>query len=188
VKKTAVLLFLLLVLLLVGCTREGMKEAVLTPWEKWVKTPVESLSEDRGSLTKEPGEPAASKESGETVSVALYFVQNGALKEETHDIPKVTGIARRSLTELFKGPRDSRLKSAFPAGTRLNDITLDEDGTCTVDLSASVLGLKGEPKRLAIDVLTNTLGQFPTIKKVKVLIEGEINPDWYGPWRVGEFR
>lgn len=177
------LIITVLLLLVAGCNGEKLKESVLTPWDKWVKTPVSSPGDDIGTPEAQSSEAPAN--SGESIPVAIYYLKDGLLSKQVVEVPKVPGIARRTLQEMLNKPAPSGFKSAFPNGVRLNDINLKPDGTCIIDLGSEVLKLKGPAKKTAINALTRTLSQYPTIKQVTILINGEEMPEWVGPWQVG---
>lgn len=178
------LLVALLLLMIGGCSGEKFKETVLTPWDKWVKTPVTAPGDDTG--TPQDIDTDIPTDQQETIPVAIYYLKDGSLSRQITEVPKVEGIARRTLEEMFNKPVPTGFKSAFPSGIRLNDINLKPDGTCIVDLGSEILQLKGAGKKTAIAALTSTLGQYPTIKQVVILVNGEEVPDWVGPWQVGK--
>lgn len=181
-RPVSVLMVALLLLAISGCSSAKLKETVITPWDKWVKTPVTNSGDDTGTPDLS-SEAAGGQEA--TIPVALYYLKDGSLARQMKQVPKVEGIARRTLEELFNNPAPSGFKSAFPNGLRLNDINLKPDGTCIIDLGPEILKLKGIAKKTAISALTKTLGQYPTIKQVKILVNGEEVPEWIGPWQVG---
>jgi len=112
----------------------------------------------------------------ETTTLVLYFANSeGNLVPEQREVPKVPGIARKAMEELAKGPQNNDLVPTMPAGTRLLDINI-RDGLCTVDFSRELAekhsgGSSGE--LLTVYSVVNTLTQFPTVKEVTFLIEGE---------------
>ena len=62
----------------------------------------------------------------------------------------------------------------FPDGTRLRDINIKPDGLCIVDLSAEARGVVNkEQEKLMIYGIANTLNQFPSVKEVSFMINGE---------------
>lgn len=125
----------------------------------------------------EPGAPAPSQE---TRTVVLYFsdAQGKGLVKEQRSIPKAEGIARATIEELIKGPAPgSALVPTIPQGTQLKDINVRKDGLCIVDFSSELVknhqgGSTGEA--LTVYSIVNTLAQFPTIKEVKILVDGKV--------------
>ncbi|NPV92953.1 MAG: GerMN domain-containing protein [Firmicutes bacterium] len=115
---------------------------------------------------------------GPTETVELYFVDQTKKKlvSEKRRVPKVVGIARATVEELLKGPAaESGLAPGVPAGTSLLDISVRNDGLCTVDLSkeyrAKTLDTMAET--MAVYSVVDTLTQFPTIKRVQILVNGQ---------------
>ncbi|MDH7576876.1 MAG: GerMN domain-containing protein [Bacillota bacterium] len=125
--------------------------------------------EDIGTLAEEP----------EKTSVSLYFKDEEGryLVRETQEIVKVPGIARATLQALCEGPAGTALKPSLPAGTELRELNIRPDGTCIVDLSRAVTEIPGQdPKAeaLAVYAVVNTLTEFPTVERVKILVEGQL--------------
>jgi len=121
-----------------------------------------------------PEAPAAAPV--ETVKVTLYFGKKDAkgLVAETRDIGKTAGIARATVQELLQGPAQTDNIRLFPEGTQLLDINIKSDGTCIVDLSNHIRNVSGKAQtELMVYSLVNTLGEYPTVKEVSLLIAGE---------------
>ncbi|MGE5450163.1 MAG: GerMN domain-containing protein, partial [Methanomassiliicoccales archaeon] len=149
------LLISLLLLTIGGCSQEKLKSTVLTPWDKWVKTPVSQSGDEVGAPKDIGGDQVTQEGAGETIPVAVYYLKDGTLSRQMKPVAKVEGIARRTLQEQFKAPVPIGFKSAFPAGIRLNDINLKPDGTCIIDVSSELLKIKGDvAKKTAIAALT----------------------------------
>lgn len=116
---------------------------------------------------------------GEKKEIALYFSDDEGryLISEMRDIPKVEGIARAVIEELIEGPSvQSGLLPTLPVGTELLDINVRPDGLCIVDFSGELVvnhpgGSLSE--EMTVYSVVNTLTQFPTIRQVQILIEGE---------------
>ncbi len=114
----------------------------------------------------------------EMTKVVLYFRDAGGrwLVPESQEIPKVTGIARAALEALCRGPVSKELRASLPAGTEVRGVNVKPDGTCVVDLSREVTKIPGQdPKAeaLAVAAIVNTLTEFPTVKRVQILVEGQ---------------
>lgn len=138
------------------------------------------------SLTREPVQqpatsiqdllPEASVSDMEQVEVTLYYGDqyDKGLVAETRNIEKTPGIARRTVQELFKGPAQAGHKRLFPEGTQLLDINIKDDGLCIVDVSNHIRNVPAaEQTNLMVYSLVNTLGEYPSIKEVSLLIGGE---------------
>lgn len=111
----------------------------------------------------------------ETMQLKLYFVDtaNKKLVAEERRVEKTKMVARKALEELIKGPGVQQHGAVFPAGTRLLDINLKaEQQLCVVDFSPEILKVSANQEKLLIYAIANTLGQFPTIKEVTVMVNG----------------
>ncbi|MGI6422718.1 MAG: GerMN domain-containing protein [Syntrophomonadaceae bacterium] len=113
----------------------------------------------------------------EYIVVFLYFADEtgSSLVSESRRIVKKEGIARQTLQELIKGPDNNQYKNIFPTGSQLLDINITEDGSCIVDLNSEVRKVKNaQEEKLLVNAIVKTLGQFPTIKRVSFLIDGQV--------------
>lgn len=109
-------------------------------------------------------------ENNVTKEVLLYFTdaQGKYLYAEKRNIPKVEGIAKETLQALIEGPQDK--VGHFPVitnGTKVLGVNVKQDGLCIVDLSNEVSG------KTMLYAIVNTLTQFPTIERVKILTNGQ---------------
>lgn len=160
---------LALCLLSGGCSPQTNKK--ITDWKELLKVPEkvsEKAAQGTSSLTDETL-PA------ESISVDLYFAdsEKTRLVMEKRSIPKVEGIARETLQELFKGPANEEDKPVVPSGTKLLDINLKPDGLCIVDLSSEARQVKNQNQaEIMVQAIANTLGQFPAVKRVDFMIDG----------------
>lgn len=112
----------------------------------------------------------------EKITVDLYFIAPDGTKlvMESRTIAKQEGIARSTIEELIKGPQKQENLSVFPDGTRLLDINIKPDGRCIVDLSSELTTVNNQhQEKLMLYALVNTLGQFPTVREVDILINGQ---------------
>lgn len=124
-------------------------------------------------------ETEVQRESAKTTQVVLYFSDptGNYLVAEKRTIPLVEGIARATIEELIKGPGpDSQLLPTVPPGTVLKDINIRPDGLARVDFSKELIanhsgGSLGES--LTVYSIVNTLTQFPTVKQVQFLVDGQ---------------
>lgn len=167
---TAVMLiFLLLMIMLCGCG--------------WAARGSNRTSSPVQVQTSEPGpsrpESPQIVENQEMKKVVLYFADPTGQKlvAEERAIPKVEGIARATVEELLKGPAPgSSLLPTIPKGTVLRDINIRPDGLARVDFSKELVtnhsgGSLGES--LTVYSIVNTLTQFPSVKQVQILVEGQ---------------
>jgi len=108
--------------------------------------------------------------------VQLYFPsQTGRLLVPVTRMVYSDADVSTAVLELAKGPRDdSGLERAMPEGSGIKKVTM-KDGVVTVDLTRefSQAMEATDGGRQAIRALLFTCSQFPGVKKVDVLIEGE---------------
>jgi len=177
-KKTilVVIVFMLAICLVSGGCSSGEKLQSLNDWRDLLKastkkesTPSKNPRIDELGSDQQPGH------SGEKTVVELYFVEaNGRnLVREQRSITKTQAIARKTLETLIIGPEGVDTKPVFPADTRLLDINLKPDGLCIVDFSSEVNRVDAEEGQLLVYAVANTLGQFPAIKEVAFLVDGQ---------------
>ncbi|MGQ9758195.1 MAG: GerMN domain-containing protein [Actinomycetota bacterium] len=127
---------------------------------------------------------AEGSEGGKTATLTLYFIKSSQteffLVPEKRTIPYTQAVARAAMEELIKGPSEgSELLAAFPATVKVLDVSI-EDGVCTVNVSKEILtdkakqgGAGAAVEGLALISIANTLTEFPTVQRVKLLIEGK---------------
>lgn len=112
----------------------------------------------------------------ETMEVSLFFANadGSKLVEEPRLITKEEGIARKTISELIKGPATAEYMQVLPEGTRLLDINVKPDGLCIVDLSGEAREVSNrQQEELMVMAVANTVGQFPTVTGVSFMIDGE---------------
>ncbi len=130
---------------------------------------------DRTGIKAEQKEKTAPKAPAK-VKVTLYFANaDGELVAEERTLAGVTGVARATIVEMIKGPQDKKLSRTIPDGTRLIDIDV-HDGLATVNFSREFVdnhggGSSGE--LVTVYSVVDTLAQYPTVKKVQFLVEGQ---------------
>ncbi len=99
---------------------------------------------------------------------------NGShLTSKTVDLPNGTPeeVAAAALTKMAE-----LQPPALPPGTKAKSVKFDKDGTATVDFNdALVKNFPGgdEAEALALNAIFGVLGQFPNVKQVQILVEGE---------------
>ncbi|ATW25534.1 GerMN domain-containing protein [Candidatus Formimonas warabiya] len=166
--------FVLLLVILVTATAGCALIDRLQAWKQGGEAPI----------AENPGEPEGTGTqdgtfSGETKEISLYFSDEAQqhLVCEMRTIPKVEGIARAAMQELIAGPSvESGLLPTIPVGTQLLDINVRPDGVCVVDLSGELVknhpgGSTGE--EMTVYSIVDTLTQFPSVKEVQILVDGQ---------------
>ena len=98
----------------------------------------------------------------------VYFLQDGKVTVSSRSVVAGPAVARAALVELLEGVTTAEaargLHSDIPAGTKLEDVAIDDDTTALVELSQPI----GE---LATAQVVFTLTQFTSIRRVR--LEGE---------------
>lgn len=174
-KKILVIIWVLVfATVLVGC---GLLNKVREDFKKGENL-TEPLDLNSPTVLVETPELSTTVEPEEKTVVTLYFADpvEHKLVAEEREIPKVVGIARATMEELIKGPAGSGLKGTLPAGTKLLDINIREDGLAIVDFSGELirdLPVSAQAEELAVYSIVNTLSQFPTVQEVEMRVEGQ---------------
>lgn len=177
--RNTVITVLALVLLAVcllsgGCSKANQEK--IKEWQDLIKIPVDKESTAQKEQLPEKNNVKDPAVTQEKIEIQLYFAdsQGKKLVMEERDIAKAEGIARRTMEELLKGPANVESVQVIPDGTRLLDINVKPDGLCIVDLSSEARGVMNEEQeKLMIYAVANTLSQFPTIKEVSFMIDGQ---------------
>lgn len=114
--------------------------------------------------------------SGSAGQVQLYFPsQSGRLLVPVTRTVFSNADVSTAVLELAKGPRDdSGLERALPERCGIKNVTM-KDGTVTLDFSREFKETmeSSDGGEQAIRALLFTCSQFPGVKKVEVLVEGE---------------
>jgi len=168
------MMLLALCLLSGGCSK--VDDSKINTWKDMLKIPTSSDKAAQKGNDAVTTPTADTQVTTEEISVKLYFVDPAQHKlvVEQRSIGKVEGIARQTMQELFKGPSSSGYQAVVPAGTKLLDINIKPEGLCIVDLSSEAGKISSQDQgKLMIQAVANTLSQFPSIKEVSFLINGE---------------
>lgn len=111
-------------------------------------------------------------------SVRVYLVRGETLAPVRRSVAPTLAVGRASLEQLIAGPTagETAYASAVPGTTTIRSLGI-ADGTATVDLS-SAFGSGGGSlsMRLRVAQVVWTLTQFPTVQRVRFLIDGVANP------------
>ena len=137
-----------------------------------------------GSGGPPPEPPGEEAWEGYGSQVCVLFFAEGALDLDWHEEARAVEILEDPadrvaavLGELFRGPGQVRGR-AFPAGTRVDQVFLEADGTLTLDFSATtsrrLLRAGSLEERVALESLRRTLHvNFPEIVDLRLLVAGE---------------
>ena len=83
-------------------------------------------------------------------------------------------IEKLVMEQLLKGPDDKRLLPALPAGTKLNSISVSEDGVCIANFDATLeTAIAGVTENVTLYSIVNSLTELDSIKQVQILVNGE---------------
>lgn len=178
-KAVSILAVILLAICLIsgGCTAPSDKKVDINSWKDLLSLAPEKSKTTLPNRPKGEVEPELNSEAGqELIEVKLYFVgpDGKSLVMEERSIARTESMARKTLQELIKGPAENENLPVIPEGTRLRDINLKPDGLCIVDLSSQARQAgSAEQEKLMVYAIANTLGQFPTVKDVSFMIDGQ---------------
>jgi germination protein M len=140
----------LALLLLVGCGGEDQASEETAPGDTTPATITEPV-------------PTATVPETAPAIVTVYFLRDGKVGAASRAVVAGPQIGRAAIMELLEGPatpeRAAGLKTAIPAGTRLESLSI-ADGLAKVRLSETEL--TGE----IVAQVVFTLTQFPTVRKV----------------------
>lgn len=129
----------------------------------------------------QPGEATPPDEPMRRLNVLVYFpaADSDGLVGESHEIfmtPTPGDRAKQILADLIAGPIGAGGLRSIPAGTRLRQVYVLEDGTAYVDFSADLKqGLAGGSAKelFAVYSIVNSLAlNIPEIRRVGILIDG----------------
>lgn len=133
-------------------------------------------------ITEYTPQEEISEEQARQSLVTLYFIN----KEDKTIMPEARLIDARLLATnpystlvslLLNGPKNEKLESPIPQGTRLNNVKVEKN-MAIVDLSnefISNIKLGAEEESKIVYTIVNTLVELTEIDSVKILIDGKEN-------------
>jgi len=111
--------------------------------------------------------------------VKLYFPSKGGerlvIERRTVDAQQALSPEKTIVSELIKGPSDSKLSGAIPDGTKLLNIET-KDNVCYVNFSTefkSKTGSGSTSTTLTLYSVVNSLCELENVESVQILINGE---------------
>lgn len=109
--------------------------------------------------------------------ISLYFANEAGDRLVEYPTQLETGenisVEQKIIEQLIEGPRDSKLKSTIPEGTKVIK-TSSKDGICYVDLNSKFLdGVADIKDEVIIYSIVNSLVELPNVNKVQFTIEGQ---------------
>lgn len=113
-----------------------------------------------------------------STSLTLYFASADgmSLVSENRQVyySRNVSIEKLVMEQLLKGPDDKRLLPALPAGTKLNSISVSEDGVCIANFDATLeTATTGITENVTLYSIVNSLTELDSIKQVQILVNGE---------------
>ncbi|WP_051524670.1 GerMN domain-containing protein [Pseudobutyrivibrio sp. MD2005] len=112
-----------------------------------------------------------------STELTLYFASADGMSTvaETREVyySRNVTLDRIVIEQLLKGPDNDTLLSALPSGTKLNSITVSEDGVCIVNFDAAIeTSLTGVTENVTIYSIVNSLTELDNVKSVQILVNG----------------
>lgn len=113
-----------------------------------------------------------------STSLTLYFASADGMSvvAENRQVyySRNVSIEKLVMEQLLKGPDDSRLLPALPAGTKLNSISVSDDGVCIANFDATLeTAITGVTENVTLYSIVNSLTELDSIKQVQILVNGE---------------
>lgn len=116
-----------------------------------------------------------SKTSPAPAILRVYLLEDGKVAVASRAVVAGPAVARAALNALLEGPAPEEsargLTSAIPAGTTLEALELDEDGTMLAELSEPL-------DEAGTAQVVYTLTQFPTVRRVRLEGEEHVRADF----------
>ncbi|WP_366247318.1 GerMN domain-containing protein [Terribacillus aidingensis] len=141
------------------------------------ETPAEGEAPAEGEEEK-PEEGAKEGESATAKRQLFLMDANGMVVPMTFELPQTNEVAKETLEYLVKdGPVTDMLPNGFqavlPAGTTINGIDAQKDGTLIVDFSKEFNEYEAASEKKILESITYTLTQFENVKNVAIRVEGQ---------------
>ena len=108
----------------------------------------------------------------------LYFASADGVSTvpETRKVYYSRNVSLEKLVidQLLKGPDTDGLLSAIPTGTKLNSITVSENGVCIVNFDGAIeTVVSGVTENVTVYSIVNSLTELDNVKQVQILVNGE---------------
>lgn len=187
-KKILMAAMLALLMLTAGCDKPPVDESPTQPPAKPVETKPEVKPEIKPEPTKpEPdkpikpveNKPARHEKTEQSMNVKVYYPDDSGMRlvEVEREIIVDDSVDKytAAVEALLEVPDEENLTTIFPKNTRFRKVTV-KDGLATVDIDGSILkgfvgGSTGE--EFLIGSIVDTLTNFPEVKRVKFLVDGQ---------------
>ena len=187
-KKILLAAMLALLVLTAGCDKPPVEEPPAPPPAKPVETKPEVKPEVKPEPTKpEPenpvqpveNKPAKHEKTEQSMNVKIYYPDDSGMRlvEVEREIIVDDSVDKytAAVETLLEEPEEENLTTIFPRNTGFRKVTVEGD-LATVDIDGSILksfvgGSTGE--EFLIGSVVNTLTNFPEVKRVKFLVNGQ---------------
>jgi len=141
---------------------------------------VDSNGEAIGAMTADTFIEDFGQETDSLLSseLTLYFASADGMSvvAETREVYYSRSVALEKLVidQLLKGPDSDDLLAALPTGTKLNSISVSENGVCVVNFDATLeTTITGVTENVTVYSIVNSLTELDNIKAVQILVNGE---------------
>jgi germination protein M len=143
-----------------------------------------SKEDDLEIIRSDEHEIEITEEDGMRKTVLYFQNKEGFLVPLMRKIPWEEGIAKVTLKNMVDNPelretlQHTGLLPVIPAGTEIKGMSINEEtGLCKVDFSKDVLDYDSEKEEENfIKGVVYTLTEFPAVKEVQVLVDGNVVP------------
>ena len=187
-KKILVPAMLALLLFTAGCEKSPTDEPPDAPPAKPVQTKPEGKPETKTETqklqTQNPGDttenkPVRDEKTEHAINVKVYYPDDSGMKlvEVEREIVVDDSVDKytAAVETLMEEPVEENLTRIFPKNAGIRRVTV-HDGLATVDFDGSILksfvgGSTGE--EFLIGSIVDTLTNFPEVKRVKFLVDGQ---------------
>ncbi len=110
--------------------------------------------------------------------LTLYFASADGMSvvPESRHVYYSRNVSREKLVieQLLKGPDNEKLLATLPSGTKINSISVSENGVCIVNFDATLeTAVTGVTEQVTLYSIVNSLTELDTVKQVQILVNGE---------------
>ena len=111
-------------------------------------------------------------------TLTLYFASadGTSLVAESRTVyySRNVAIEKLIIDQLLNGPDSDDLMSTLPTGTKLNSISVSDEGICYVNFDAALeTGITGVTENVTVYSIVDSLTELDSIKEVQILVNGE---------------
>ncbi|SDB12126.1 germination protein M [Pseudobutyrivibrio sp. YE44] len=110
--------------------------------------------------------------------LTLYFASADgmSLVPENRHVYYSRNVSREKVVieQLMKGPDNQKTIASLPTGTKLNSISVSDNGVCIVNFDATLeTAVSGVTEQVTLYTIVNSLTELDTVKQVQILVNGE---------------